>query len=65
MQLFSPQKDDIAGKLSKGFLVDLALRYPSLPSSGADFQLTGPTTHQNQAPFPGAFAPGVDEKRRA
>jgi hypothetical protein len=62
VQVFSPHKDDIAGKQSKGFLVDLALRYPSLPSSGADFQLTGPTTHQNQAPFPGVFAPGVDEK---
>ena len=47
---------------SKGFFVDLALQYPSLASSGADFQLTGPATHQNQAPFPGAAAPGVDEK---
>jgi hypothetical protein len=62
VQVFAPQKNDVAGKQSKGFLVDLALRYPNLPSSGADFQLTGPTTHQNQAPFPGAFAPGVDEK---
>ena len=24
--------------------------------------LTGPTTHQNQAPFPGTFSAGVDEK---
>ena len=53
---------DVAGKQSKGFFVDLALRYPSLAASGADFQLTGPATHQNQAPFPGAFSPGVDEK---
>jgi hypothetical protein len=43
-------------------LVDLALRYPSLAASGADFQLTGPTTHQNQGPFPGTFSAGVDEK---
>jgi hypothetical protein len=62
VEVFSPRTDDVAGKQSKGFLVDLALRYPSLPASGADFQLTGPTTHQNQAPFPGVFAPGVDEK---
>ena len=62
VDVFSPREGDIAGKLSKGFFVDLALRYPSLAASGADFQLTGPTTHQNQAPFPGAFAPGVDEK---
>lgn len=60
--VFSPRKGDIAGKESRGFFVDLALRYPSAASSGASFQLTGPGTHQNQAPFPGAFAPGVDEK---
>ena len=62
VEVFAPRTGDIAGKQSKGFLVDLALRYPSLAASGADFQLTGPTTHQNQAPFPGTFAPGVDEK---
>ena len=62
VEVFAPRQDDVAGKQSKGFLVDLALRYPSLAASGADLQLTGPATHQNQAPFPGAFAPGVDEK---
>jgi hypothetical protein len=62
VQVFAPQSGDVAGKESKGFLVDLALRYPSLTASGADFQLTGPTTHQNLAPFPGTFAAGVDEK---
>jgi hypothetical protein len=62
VQVFAPQPGDIAGKQSKGFFVDLALRYPSLAASGADFQLTGPTTHQNQAPFPGSFSAGVDEK---
>src|SRR5262245_64554473 len=60
--VFAPRMNDVAGKESKGFFVDLALRYPSLASSGADFQLTGPGAHQNQPPFPGAFAPGVDEK---
>jgi hypothetical protein len=60
--VFSPRAGDIAGKESKGFFVDLAVRYPSLAASGADFQLTGPAGHQNQAPLPGAFAPGVDEK---
>ena len=62
VEVFAPREGDVAGKQSKGFFVDLALRYPSLSASGADFQLTGPTTHQNQAPFPGAFGPGVDEK---
>src|SRR5438128_1074959 len=62
VQVFAPRPGDAVGKASKGFFVDLAVRYPSLASSGADFQLTGPGTHQNQAPFPGAAAPGVDEK---
>jgi hypothetical protein len=62
VQVFAPRASDVVGKASKGFFVDLAIRYPSLASSGADYQLTGPTTHQNQAPFPGAFAAGVDEK---
>jgi hypothetical protein len=60
--VFSPRAGDIAGRESRGFFVDLALRYPSVASSGANFQLTGPGTHQNLAPFPGAFAAGVDEK---
>ena len=38
------------------------MRYPSLASSGAGFQLTGPAAHQNLAPFPGGASPGVDEK---
>ena len=62
LQVFAPRPGDAVGKASKGFLVDLAARFPSLTSSGADFQLTGPGAHQNQAPLPGAFAPGVDEK---
>jgi hypothetical protein len=62
VEVFAPRGGDVAGKQSKGFLVDLALRYPTLAASGADFQLTGPTTHQNQAPFPGTFSAGVDEK---
>jgi hypothetical protein len=62
VQVFAPRPGDVVGKQSKGFFVDLAAAYPSAASSGADFQLTGPGTHQNQAPFPGAAAPGVDEK---
>jgi hypothetical protein len=62
VEVFSPRTGDVAGKESKGFFVDLALRYPSLAASGAGFQLTGPATHQNQAPFPGVFAAGTDEK---
>lgn len=60
--VFAPRQGDVAGKESKGFFVDLAVRYPSLASSGADFQLTGPGAHQSQPPLPGAFGPGVDDK---
>jgi hypothetical protein len=62
VQVFAPRAEDTVGKDSKGFFVDLAVRYPSLASSGAAFQLTGPGAHQNQAPFPGAATPGVDER---
>jgi len=62
VQVFAPRPGDAVGKASKGFFVDLAIQYPSLASSGADFQLTGPGTHQNQAPFPGAAARGADAK---
>jgi hypothetical protein len=62
VQVFAPRPGDIVGKQSRGFLVDLALEFPSLASSGADVQLTGPGAHQNQAPLPGAFAAGADDK---
>ena len=62
VQVFAPRPGDAAGEASKGFVIDLAAQYPTLASSGADLQLTGPAAHQNQAPFPGAFSPGADEK---
>jgi hypothetical protein len=62
VQVLAPRSGDVVGKQSRGFFVDLALQYPSLASSGADLQLTGPGAHQNQAPLPGAFAAGVDDK---
>ena len=62
VEVFAPRPGDAAGEASKGFIIDLAAQYPSLASSGAQPQLTGPAAHQNQAPFPGAFSPGADEK---
>ena len=62
VEVFAPRPGDAAGEASKGFVIDLAAQYPSLASSGAQPQLTGPAAHQNQAPFPGAFSPGADEK---
>ena len=35
VEVFAPRSGDVAGKQSKGFFVDLALRYPSLAASGA------------------------------
>jgi hypothetical protein len=35
VSVFSPQAGDEAGSQSKGFFVDLAVRYPSLAASGA------------------------------
>src|SRR5262245_33581039 len=62
VQVFAPRAGDAAGEASKGFVIDLAAQYPTLASSGADLQLTGPAAHQNLAPFPGAFSPGADDK---
>ena len=62
VQVFAPRPGDAAGEASKGFVIDLAAQYPTLASSGADLQLTGPAAHQNLAPFPGAFSPGADDK---
>ncbi|HJR93904.1 MAG TPA: hypothetical protein VJ807_00600 [Gaiellaceae bacterium] len=62
VEVFAPRPGDVVGRQSRGFFVDLALEYPSLASSGADVQLTGPGAHQNQAPLPGAFAVGADDK---
>ena len=62
VEVFAPRPGDVVGKGSRGWFVDLALQYPSLASSGAEVQLTGPGAHQNQAPLPGAFAAGVDDR---
>ena len=62
IQVFAPGDGDTAGKASKGFFVDLAAGFPTLASSGADYQLTGPKAHLNTPPYPGAFGLGADEK---
>ena len=62
VSVLSPRAGDVAGKESKGFFVDLASATRLLPPAEPDSSSTGPTAHLNQAPFPGAFGPGVDEK---
>jgi hypothetical protein len=59
VQVFAPRPGDAVGKLSKGFLVDLAVQYPSLAASGADFQLTGRrrTRTRPRSPVPSQPAP--------
>ena len=57
VQVFAPRPGDTAGKASKGFFVDLAVQYPSLASSGADFQLTGPTPTRTRSPSPAPSRP--------
>lgn len=62
VQVLAPRPGDQVGKGSLGFFVDLAIRYPSIASSGAGIQLTGPGAHANQPPFAGGFGAGVDDK---
>jgi hypothetical protein len=63
VELFAPGRGDRAGVGSKGWFVDLAATYPTLAASGFTAeQLTGPGVHANAAPFPGAFAPGQDDR---
>lgn len=62
IEVFAPGPADVAGKASKGFFVDLSASFPSLASSGANYQLTGPKAHANTPPYPGAFGLGHDDK---
>src|SRR5205814_2753118 len=60
VEVFAPRNGDVAGKQSKGFFVDLALRYPSLAASGADFQLT----ETDDTPEPGPLPRQLRTRRR-
>jgi NAD(P)-dependent dehydrogenase (short-subunit alcohol dehydrogenase family) len=67
VEVLTPQKGDNAGQTGKGWLVNLAVRYPGgvkgLKAAGYQGpQLTGPATHNNTAPFPGTFSPGRDDR---
>lgn len=64
IDVFAPAEGDHAGVDGRGWFVDLALQYPGdLQSSGfSEIQITGPGAHNNVAPFPGTFSPGVDDR---
>ncbi len=61
IELFAPRSGDVAGVGSRGFLVDLAVRFEGdLAATGAALELTGPAAHANTPPLPGDFGPGAD-----
>jgi len=64
VKLFAPAKGDKVGVGGRGWLVDLAIQFDGdLEKAGfSDFQITGPGAHNNIAPFPGTFSPGVDDR---
>jgi hypothetical protein len=68
VKILSPRSGDNAGSAGRGWIVNLAVRYPGGDTSGlhaAGFdgpQLTGPGAHNNVAPFPGTFSPGKDDR---
>lgn len=64
VELFAPAKGDNVGVGGRGWFVDLAVQFEGdLETAGfSDFQITGPGPHDNVAPFPGTFSPGVDDR---
>jgi hypothetical protein len=64
VDMFAPARGDHVGIGGRGWFVDLAIQYnTTLDKSGfSAFQLTGPATHNNVAPFPGTFSAGTDDR---
>ncbi|MFG3701736.1 hypothetical protein ACGF5C_28090 [Micromonospora sp. NPDC047620] len=63
VEVLTPRGGDNAGIGGRGWIVDLAVDYPSLHAAGfSGLQLTGPAAHNNTAPFPGTFSPGRDDR---
>ena len=61
IKILAPRNGDVAGVGSRGFIVDLAIRFEGdLAATGAALELTGPGAHANIAPFPGDFGAGAD-----
>lgn len=65
VEVFAPERGDNTGIQGAGWFVDMELtfRHKNLHQTGFNgLQLTGPTAHNNVAPFPGTFSPGQDDK---
>jgi hypothetical protein len=66
IEVFAPERHDVAGIEGKGWFVDMEISFQnqqSLPATGfTGLQLTGPAAHANTAPFPGLFSTGRDDR---
>jgi len=64
IELFAPAKGDKVGLDGRGWFVDIAVQFEGdLENTGfSTNQITGPGPHNNVAPFPGTFSPGVDDR---
>ncbi|MEP6574271.1 MAG: hypothetical protein ABJD11_16335 [Gemmatimonadota bacterium] len=64
LEVFAPGDGDHAGIDGVSWFLDLDLDFPGdIKSTGfVAPQLTGPGVHANAAPFPGAAAPGKDDR---
>jgi len=63
VEILAPERADLVGVENAGFVVDLALRFPSFDAAGfSGTQLTGPAGHADIPPAPGGFGPGADDK---
>ena len=64
IELFAPAKGDSVGIDGRGWFIDIAVQFEGdLSHTGfSGNQLTGPGPHNNVAPFPGTFSPGVDDR---
>lgn len=65
IEVFAPERHDVAGIEGKGWFVDMELDFPagSLARTGfTGLQLTGPGVHNNVPPFPGVFSTGKDDR---
>jgi hypothetical protein len=63
VEILAPERAEDVGIANSGFVVDLALTFPSLDAAGfSGVQLTGPGGHANIPPAPGAFGAGQDDK---
>lgn len=65
VEIVAPGRGDNAGIAGAGWFVDLNIDFRKTSLAGTGFtgnQLTGPAAHNNTAPFPGSFSPGVDDR---